>query len=219
MTGISFRHRGMKTVAGTPNSRNHSGARAPLLSHATARPRQAGTSFESQAQQRAGSGSESQTCRGPLNVTSQAHCHPGQGPQRLQTIGRIPRAMSDQDRQHSVTNADLRRGARSPNPGAVRLAGHMSRHGQSREALQSIWPGAVTLEGAGSLRSPPIAPLACSCEFRTLRESGVLCTQGRNRTSVMQTTSGIDSHHHHPGGDGHPEHEPAEGFHEAEMGD
>jgi hypothetical protein len=38
---------------------------------------------------------------------------------------RIPRAMSDQDRQHSVTNADLRRGARSPNPGAVRLADHM----------------------------------------------------------------------------------------------
>ena len=27
---------------------------------------------------------------------------------------RIPRAMSDQDRQHSVTNADLRRAARSP---------------------------------------------------------------------------------------------------------
>src|SRR5439155_8547673 len=50
MTGISFRYPGMKTVAGTPNSRNHSGARAPLLSHATARPRHAGTSFESQAQ-------------------------------------------------------------------------------------------------------------------------------------------------------------------------
>ena len=35
---------------------------------------------------------------------------------------RIPRAMNDQDRQHSVTSADLRRGARSPNPSAVRLA-------------------------------------------------------------------------------------------------
>jgi hypothetical protein len=33
--------------------------------------------------------------------------------------------MSDQARQHIVTNADLRRGARSPNPGAVRLADHM----------------------------------------------------------------------------------------------
>ena len=62
--------------------------------------------------------------------------------------------MSDQDRQHSVTNADVRRGARLPNPGAVRLAGHMGRHGQ-RQALQSIRPDGVTLEGAGSLRSPP----------------------------------------------------------------
>ena len=46
MTGISSRYPGVRTVAGTPNSRNHSGARAPLLSHATARPRHAGTSFE-----------------------------------------------------------------------------------------------------------------------------------------------------------------------------
>ena len=42
-------------------------------------------------------------------------------------MNRIPRqnggsgAMGDQDRQHSVTNAGLYRGAR-PNPGAVRLA-------------------------------------------------------------------------------------------------
>src|SRR5262249_19223085 len=63
MTGISFRYPGMKTVAGTPNSRDYTGARAPLLSHATARPRHAGTSFESQAQQGAGSGYESQACR------------------------------------------------------------------------------------------------------------------------------------------------------------
>jgi hypothetical protein len=41
----------LTTVAGTPNSRDHICARAPLLSHATARPRRAGTSFESQAQQ------------------------------------------------------------------------------------------------------------------------------------------------------------------------
>jgi hypothetical protein len=60
MTGISFRYPGVKTVTGTPNSRDNTGARAPLLSHATARPRHAGTSFESQAQQRAGSGYESQ---------------------------------------------------------------------------------------------------------------------------------------------------------------
>src|SRR6516162_1638483 len=39
------------------------GARAPLMSHATARPRQAGTSFESQATSAAGSGYESQACR------------------------------------------------------------------------------------------------------------------------------------------------------------
>jgi hypothetical protein len=51
MTAISFRYPGVKTVAGTPNSRNHSGTRAPLLSHATARPRHAGTSFESQTPQ------------------------------------------------------------------------------------------------------------------------------------------------------------------------
>ena len=77
---------------------------------------------------------------------------------RSSTDRRIPRAMSDQDRQHSVTNADLRRGARSPNPGAVRLAGHMGGRGQRRQALQSIRPDGVTLEGVGSLRSPPIAP-------------------------------------------------------------
>jgi len=38
----------------------HDWALAPLMSHATARPRQAGTSFESQTQQRAGSGYENQ---------------------------------------------------------------------------------------------------------------------------------------------------------------
>jgi hypothetical protein len=43
-----------ETVAGTPNSRDPCLALAPLLSHATARPRQAGTSFESQAQGLAG---------------------------------------------------------------------------------------------------------------------------------------------------------------------
>jgi hypothetical protein len=71
------------------------------------------------------------------------------------------RAMSDQDRQHSVTNADLHRGARSPNPAAVRLADDMGGRGQRRQALQSIRPDGVTLEGAGQarrLRSAPIAP-------------------------------------------------------------
>ena len=67
--------------------------------------------------------------------------------------------MSDQDQQHSVTNADLRHGA-LPNPGAVRLANHMGGRGQRRQALQSIRPDGVTLEGAGLalLRSAPIAP-------------------------------------------------------------
>jgi hypothetical protein len=60
---------------------------------------------------------------------------------------RIPCAMSDQDRRHSVTDAALRRGARSPDPGAVRLAGHMGGRGQRRQALQSIRPDGVTLEG------------------------------------------------------------------------
>jgi hypothetical protein len=57
------------------------------------------------------------------------------------------RAMSDQDRQHSVTNADVHHGA-LPNPGAVRLAKHMGGRGQRRQALQSIRPDGVTLEGA-----------------------------------------------------------------------
>src|SRR5437763_5064573 len=51
---------GVTTVAGTPNSTDLAGTRAPLMSHATARPRQAGTSFQSQTQQRAGSGYENQ---------------------------------------------------------------------------------------------------------------------------------------------------------------
>jgi len=42
-----------RTVAGTPNSRTFV-ALTPLLSHATARPRQAGTSFESQPSRAAG---------------------------------------------------------------------------------------------------------------------------------------------------------------------
>ena len=46
----SFPYRRARTVAGTPNSRTFA-AFTPLLSHATARPRQAGTSFESQPQQ------------------------------------------------------------------------------------------------------------------------------------------------------------------------
>ena len=53
---------------------------------------------------------------------------------------RFPRAMSDQDRRHSVTDAALCRGARSPDPGAVRLAGHMGGRGQHRQALPSIRP-------------------------------------------------------------------------------
>ena len=66
--------------------------------------------------------------------------------------------MSDQDRQHSVTNADLHRGA-LPNLGAVRLADHMGGRGQRRQALQSIRPDGVTLGGVDSLRSPSIARL------------------------------------------------------------
>ena len=62
--------------------------------------------------------------------------------------------MSDQDRQHSVTNVDLRRGARSPNPGAVGLADYVGGRGRRRRALQSIRRDDVTLEG----RLPAIAP-------------------------------------------------------------
>src|SRR5215510_1694043 len=76
-----------RTVAGTPNSRDLAGARAPLLSHTTARSRQASTSFESQAT-RAGRRLESQP-----TGTSQRY-DPGAlpsrpGSQRLLTIGRL----------------------------------------------------------------------------------------------------------------------------------
>ena len=68
--------------------------------------------------------------------------------------------MGDQDRQHSVTNAGLYRGAR-PNPGAVRLADHMggagsaARPGRRSGLMVSHWEGPAW---AGSLRSGPIAP-------------------------------------------------------------
>src|SRR5215470_1506033 len=75
------------TVAGTPNSRDLTGARAPLLSHTTARSRHAGTSFESQAT-RAGRRLESQPTGTPQRY------EPGSlpsrpGSQRLPTIGRL----------------------------------------------------------------------------------------------------------------------------------
>jgi hypothetical protein len=81
------RLRGQRTVAGTPNSRDPGGAHAPLLSHTTARSRQAGTSFESHAT-RAGRRIESQP-----TGTSQRY-EPGSlpsrpGSQRLLTIGRV----------------------------------------------------------------------------------------------------------------------------------
>src|SRR5690242_19337275 len=58
-----------RTVAGTPNSRDLTGARAPLLSHTTARSRQASTSFESQAT-RAGRRLESQPAGTPQRYES-----------------------------------------------------------------------------------------------------------------------------------------------------
>ena len=57
------------------------------MSHATARPRHAGTSFESQATSAAGSGYESQACRDLSNVTSPAHCHPGQARNAYSQLG------------------------------------------------------------------------------------------------------------------------------------
>jgi hypothetical protein len=67
------------------------------------------------------------------------------------------RAMSDQDREHSVTNADLHRGA-LPNPGAVRLADHI---GWARAAPPSLaidsglmvshWKGPLPAIGLGRI--------------------------------------------------------------------
>jgi hypothetical protein len=72
----------------------------------------------------------------------------------MRTYRRIPRAMSDQGRQHSVTNADLRRSARSPSPSTVRLAGHTGRHGQRRRSLRSIRPDSATLKGTAPCDHP-----------------------------------------------------------------
>jgi len=65
-----------RTVAGTPNSRTFV-ALTPLLSHATARPRPAGTSFESQPQQGAAGGRRARPT-GTSQRYDLTHCHPGQ---------------------------------------------------------------------------------------------------------------------------------------------
>jgi hypothetical protein len=64
-----------KTVAGTPNSRTYV-ALTPFLSHATARPRQAGTSFGSQPRQ--GGRRDKSQPTGTSQRYDPAHFHPGQ---------------------------------------------------------------------------------------------------------------------------------------------
>jgi hypothetical protein len=93
----------MKTVTGTPKSRDHTGARAPLMSHATARPRHAGTPSESQPPPAAGR----RKSKAKPTRTSQ-HYEPGSlpsspGPQRLPTIGRDCAHVVAGDRPRSVT--------------------------------------------------------------------------------------------------------------------
>ena len=75
--------------------------------------------------------------------------------------------MSDQDRQRNVTNADLHRGA-LPNQGAVRLADHIGGRAQRRQALQSIRPDGVTLEG----RLRGFYPLRSARSRRPYRSTG-----------------------------------------------
>jgi hypothetical protein len=65
----------IEAVLATPNSRTYV-AITPLLSHATARPRQAGTSFGSQAKP-AARRLESQPT-GTSQRYDLTHCHPGQ---------------------------------------------------------------------------------------------------------------------------------------------
>jgi hypothetical protein len=51
-------------------------------------------------------------------------------------------------------NADLRRGARSPNLSAARPAGHVSLRGQRRRSLRSIRPVGATLKGVAPCDHP-----------------------------------------------------------------
>ena len=115
-------------MAGTPNSRTFAEL-TPLLSHATARPRPAGTSFESQTQQ-GGRRIESQTNRDlstlrPDSLPSRPGPHrlPQVSIRRISHAGNIPSVTTrDRHSRHrAVRDAET---ARSPNwkqPGLRRL--------------------------------------------------------------------------------------------------
>jgi len=75
-----------KTAAGKPDSRKPDRALAPLLSHAAARPRRAGTSFESQAHNPGPAGGSRASTPGPLNATTPTHFHPGQAATSTQSL-------------------------------------------------------------------------------------------------------------------------------------
>ena len=78
---------------------------------------------------------------------------------KCRSIRRISRAMSDQDRRRSLPNADSRRGAGSPNPGAVRLAaphgagaGSAARPCSQFGLMLSHWKGAARCDRPRSRR-------------------------------------------------------------------
>jgi hypothetical protein len=79
---------GLTTVAGMPNSRDHRRSRSSL-SHATARPRQAGTSSASQNPPRGLAGGNRASRPGPLNATEPGSLPFRPSPQRLPTTGRV----------------------------------------------------------------------------------------------------------------------------------
>jgi hypothetical protein len=117
----SFPLRRARTVAGTPNSRTFAEL-TPLLSHATARPRPAGTSFESQTQQGAAGGSRAKPT-GQLRLQTRRPRRTGRSPAcpRLCSLLLPGRTVSvllatGRDPQHRAELRELP--CRKQNPGA-----------------------------------------------------------------------------------------------------
>ena len=110
-----LRYLRVKTVAGTPNSRDHTRARAPLSSHVTARPRHVDV-VRKRSPATAGRRIGEPSLPGPLNATSHAHCHPARARNRLPRSGGL--SARPRRRPHSVTDG-VPRPAWARHPGAI----------------------------------------------------------------------------------------------------